>query len=210
MHPSCGRAYCRHGGSWPVGPVMPAARGATSSLQEQAVRGTWDAATSTPPPPVRRISRRDRFERVVGGFKVAVWTQSHGSVFGTEPGRRVCQVWFGTRIGPDGIQGEVRRSVDHLVKSLAGSGRRWLIIDRRPESGGVGRSGGIRLPRYFALTAATPEHVRLWLTNERRRALIRTVATTLTPFDVRFVARRGSEINDHVITDLLTAARRLI
>ena len=154
------------------------------------------------------VEALDRVERVVDGVSVAVWTHSHTSIFGTMPTRRVCQAWFGTTIGPDGLYGEARRSIDQRLKSLVGSGR-WHVIDRKPRRSGAVRTP-VRAPRYFALTAADPEHIRFWLSDDRVDALMHTVATTLTPFDLRLFARPRTRIEDTVVRNLVDTARRLI
>jgi hypothetical protein len=160
--------------------------------------------------PSAQIGRRDRSERIVDGFRVAVWDHSHASIFGTVPTRRVCQAWFGTRIGPDGLYGEARRAVDHRVKSVAMASRRWFIIDRKPTRGGLRQLAGTRLPRYFALTATDPDQVRFWLSDDRMNALMHTAATTLTPFDLRLLTRPRSGIDDTILRNMVTTARLLI
>jgi hypothetical protein len=156
------------------------------------------------------VGRFERSERVVDGFRVAVWDHSHASIFGAVPTRRVCQAWFGTRIGPDGLYGEARRAFDHRVKSIAGANRGWFIIDRKPTRGGFRQLAGARLPRYFALTATDPDQVRFWLTDDRLNGLMRTAATTLTPFDLRLVTRPRSGIDDTILRNLVSTARLLI
>ena len=149
-----------------------------------------------------------RLEQNVDGVTVAVWNHSQASVFGSVPTHRVCQAWFGRTIGPEGLYGEARRSVDQRLKSLLGNGR-WHVIDRRPTRWAAAPSP-VRPPRYFALTATDPDQVRYWLSDDRVDALTSTVATTLTPFDLRLFARPRSRIGATVVRNLVDTARRLM
>jgi hypothetical protein len=154
------------------------------------------------------IETRRRSERTVDGVSVAVWDHAHTSVFGTLPMRRVWQAWFGTTIGPVGLYGEARRTIDQRLKSLLGSGQ-WHVIDRKRKRHVAARPAS-RPPRYFALTATDPAQVRYWLSDERVDALMNTVATTLTPFDLRLFTRPRARIEDSVVRNLVDTARRLI
>ena len=154
------------------------------------------------------VEAHTRSEQNIDGVTVAVWNHSQASVFGSVPTHRVCQAWFGRTIGPEGLYGEARRSVDQRLKSLIGNGR-WHVIDRRPKRWAAA-SLPIRSPRYFALTATDPDQVRYWLSDERVDALTNTVATTLTPFDLRLFARPRSRITGTLVRNLVDTARRLM
>ena len=82
--------------------------------------------------PAHSAQALDRAEGVVDGVSVAVWTHSQTSVFGATPMCRVVQASFGTMIGPRGLYGEARRTIDQRLKSLVGSGR-WHVLDRAPK-----------------------------------------------------------------------------
>jgi len=152
----------------------------------------------------------DRSERIVDGLRVAVWDDFRTSTVGAGPTFRVCQAWFGTRIGPDGLYGEARRSIDHRLRSVTGTGRRWHIIDRKPTIESLRQLAGARLPRYFALTATDPDQIQFWLSADRIDALMHTTATTLTPFELRHVIRPHTRIDDTILRNLVTTARLLV
>ena len=157
-----------------------------------------------------RATEFDRYERIVHGVDVAVWYHSHASRFGTLRARRVCQAWFGARIGPVGMFGQARRTLDQRLKRLAGTDRRWYVIDREPTRTAVLEQTGLRIPRYFALTATDPNQVVFWLSPRRIDGLMHTVATTLTPFDARVLTRPRFRMDDRVVRNLVTTARVLI